>query len=102
MLCLLLIAQISAAAPPLDATYSTPALRQLVDRASIENHEPPASLRAYHSRVESELSMLVRDTLGREQAAQIEQLAVDATWLRNDRYALHVVGYRSQNFGVPY
>jgi hypothetical protein len=46
--------------------------------------------------------LLVRDTLGREQAAQIEQLAVNAMWIRDEQYALHVVGYRSQNIGVPY
>ena len=103
MLSLVLIAQIAAAAAtPPESTYSTPALRQLVERASVENRNPPASLRAYRSRVETELSLLVRDTLGREQAAQIEQLATDATWTREQRYDLRVVGYRSQNIGVPY
>ena len=100
MLTLLLIAQL-AATPP-ESTYSTPALRQLIDRASVENRQPPPSLRGYRSRVETELSLLVRDTLGREQSAQIEQLATDATWSREERYDLHVVGYRSQNVGVPY
>jgi hypothetical protein len=101
MVFLLLLAQLTAAAPH-DSTYSSPELRRLIERASIENHEPPPSLRGYSSRVESELSLLVRDTLGREQAAQIEQLAANATWTRNERYDLHVVGYRSQNIGVPY
>src|SRR5689334_4267958 len=99
---LMAFAQLSAAVPPTDSTYSTPALRRLIERAAVENHEPPASLRAYRSRIESELSLLVRDTLGREQAAQIEQFAANATWTRNDRYDLRIVGYRSQNIGVPY
>jgi hypothetical protein len=102
MIPLLLIAQLAAAAPSPESTYSTPALRRLVERASIENHDPPQSLQAYRSRVETELSLLVRDTLGREQSAQIEQLATDATWTRDQQYDLHVVGYRSQNIGVPY
>jgi hypothetical protein len=99
---LVVVAQITAAAAPADPTYSTPALRHLVERAAVENHEPPASLRAYRSRVESELSLLVRDTLGREEAAEIEQFAANARWIRNDRYDLRIVGYRSQNIGVPY
>ena len=101
MLSLLLIAQIAVAVPP-ESTYSTPALRQLVERAALENRRPPASLHGYRSRIETELSLLMRDTLGREQSAQIEQLATDATWTRAQRYDLRVVGYRSQNIGVPY
>src|SRR5689334_10576700 len=99
---LIAVAQIAAAAPPTNSTYSTSALKDLIGRAAVENHEPPPSLRAYRSRVESELSLLVRDTLGREQAAQIEQVAANAAWTRNDRYDLRIVGYRSQNIGVPY
>jgi len=102
MLSLLLVAQIAAASAPTDSIYSTPALRQVVERASVQNRNPPPSLRGYRSRVETELSLLVRDTLGREQSAQIEQLATDATWTREQRYDLHVIGYRSQNIGVPY
>lgn len=104
MISLLLIAQIAVARTdgPVDSTYSSPALRRFVERAAVENHEPPASLRAYRSRIETELSFMVRDTLGREASAQIEQIASDATWARNDGYDLHIVGYRSQNIGVPY
>jgi hypothetical protein len=103
MISLLLIAQIATAAPPFgDSTYSSTALRRLVERAAIENREPPASLHGYHSHIETELSLIVRDTLGREQSAQIEQVASDASWARDERYDLHIVGYRSQNVGVPY
>jgi len=104
MITLLLIAQLAAAplGTPRDSTYASEALQRLIERAAIENHEPPASLKAYRSRVETELSLIVRDTLGREQSAQIEQIASDATWTRNDQYDLRIVGYRSQNIGVPY
>ena len=101
MLILFLCAQLSAAMPA-DSTYASPALREFVARAAIENRFPPAALRAYRSRIETELSLLIRDTLGRERSAEVEQLASDAAWTRGDRYDLHIVGYRSQNIGVPY
>ena len=46
--------------------------------------------------------LIIRDTLGREHSAEIEQIASDGSWSRNGRYELHIVGYRSQNIGVPY
>ena len=103
MIFFLLFAQIaSASAPRADSNYSSPALRALVQRAANENRLPPADLRSYKSSVETELSLLIRDTLGREQSAQIEQIAASATWSRGDSYNLHILGYRSQNIGVPY
>jgi hypothetical protein len=74
----------------------------MVAAAAINNREPPAELRGYGARVETELSLIIRDTLGRERAAQIEQLAAAAGWRRSGLYDLHVVGYRSQSVGVPY
>jgi hypothetical protein len=91
-----------AAATPVDSTYASAALHALVARAATENRFPPAALKAYRSRIETELSLLIRDTLGRERSAEVEQLATDALWTRGDRYDLHIVGYRSQNIGVPY
>jgi hypothetical protein len=82
-----------AAATPVDSTYASAALHALVARAATENRFPPAALKAYRSRIETELSLLIRDTLGRERSAEVE---------RGDRYDLHIVGYRSQNIGVPY
>ena len=99
---LIAVAQIAAASPPAHSTYATLALQHLIDRAAVANHDPPPTLRAYRGQIESELSLLVRDTLGREQAAEIEQFAANATWTRNQRYDLRIVGYRSQNIGVPY
>src|SRR5512133_1211172 len=100
MFTLLLCAQLVA--PSVDSTYASPALRRLVARAATENRFPPAALRSYRSRIETELSLLVRDTLGRERSAEVEQLATDALWTRSDRYELRIVGYRAQNAGVPY
>src|SRR2546430_12767291 len=101
MLTLLLCAQILNALPR-DSIYSSPGVRRLVARAAAENRVPPPALRSYRSHIETELSLLVRDTLGRERSAEVEQLATDATWSRDDRYGLHIVGYRAQNVGVPY
>ena len=35
-------------------------------------------------------------------AREIEQVASEGRWTRDGRYELHIVGYRSQNIGVPY
>src|SRR3954468_5717947 len=102
MLNLLLCAQLVGAAVPVDSTYASPALRALIARAVVENRRPPEDFRSYTSRIESELSLLIRDTLGREHTAQVEQLAANASWNRDGRYDLHFVGYRSQSVGVPY
>jgi hypothetical protein len=102
MLFLILAAQLARSVPARDSTYATPALREVIARAAVANHVPPAALRGYRSHIESELSLMVRDTLGRELTAQIEQIATAATWQRTGRYDLHVEGYRSQSIGIPY
>ena len=85
-----------------DSTYSTPALRRMVATAATANRIPPPNLRSYQSHIETELSLILRDTLGREHTAEVEQVATTARWNRGGRYDLHVVGYRSQSVGVPY
>ena len=102
MLCHLLVLQLAVTAASPDSTYSSAALRTFISAAASNNRVPPAALRGYHARVESELSLIVRDTLGRERAAQVEQLAMNAGWERGQRYDLRVIGYRSQSVGVPY
>jgi hypothetical protein len=101
MLAPLLMLQLAQSPVPVPV-YSSPALREFVEAAAASNHEPPATLSGYRARVESELSLIVRDTLGRERSAQIEQVALDANWSRGSEYDLRVVGYRSQSVGVPY
>jgi hypothetical protein len=99
MFSLVLLAQLTVAAPP--TVYSSPALRDLVARAVIANRAPPPDLRGYRARVESEFSINIRDTLGRERAGQIEQIASRVEWERDGTYDMHVVGYRSQSLGSP-
>lgn len=104
MVTLLLCAQLAAALPNLtaDSTYSSAALRSLVADASDANRRVPDSLASYASRIETETSLIVRDTLGREHTSEVEQLATSAHWQRDGRYDLHILGYRSQSVGVPY
>jgi hypothetical protein len=96
MLPLILFAQLSAAADPI---YSSPAVRDLVTQAAVANHAPPPTFAGYRAHVESEFSLLLRDTLGRERSAQIEQLASAVHWARGSSYEMHVLGYRSQSIG---
>ena len=96
---LLIFAQL-AVAP--DSTYASAAVHALVARAAVANHAPPPAFRGYRAHVESELSLLLRDTLGRERAAQIEQFASAIAWDRGGEYEMHVVGYRAQSLGSPF
>lgn len=98
MLVLALLLQVQAA----DSVYSSSALREFIARAAVQNRAPPLSLTGYNATVESELALILRDSLGRELVGQIEQLAARAEWERNGRYELHVVGFRSQSLGTPY
>jgi len=91
-----------AEGPRGDSTYATPALRALVSAAADSNRHPPRELRGYTSRVETEVGLIIRDSLGRENAGEIEQMTSRAKWTRDGPYDLHVIGYRSQTVGVPY
>ncbi len=101
MLGAFLVLQLAAASRSAP-TYSTPALEAFIAAAATANRAPPPDLLGYGARIESELSLLVRDTLGRERVAQVEQVAMTATWARGADYSLRVIGYRSQTVGVPY
>jgi hypothetical protein len=98
------VAQLAAASTQsgADSIYASAALREMVAVAAASNREPPPEFRSYEARVETELSLVIRDTIGRERAAQVEQLAATARWQRMGVYDLHIVGYRSQSVGVPY
>ena len=98
MLALALALQLQVA----DSTYATPALRDFIAQAAVGNRAPPPALKGYRANVESELALILRDTLGRELVGQIEQLAAEANWKRDGQYSLHVVGFRSQSLGTPY
>ena len=86
----------AAVSPP----YATPGLRRLVAAAALANGRPPDSLAGYAARVESEMALGLRDTLGVDRTTQVEQFALDTRWHRSGRYDLHVVGYRSRASSV--
>jgi hypothetical protein len=102
MIGFLLWAQLAAASQMVDSTYATPALRALVAAVATSNRQPPIALGGYTSHIETEVSLLIRDSLGREHTAEVEQMATAGSWKRDGEYDLHVVGYRSQSVGVPY
>jgi hypothetical protein len=86
-------------APP-DSVYSTAAVRQLVERASVANRRIPDGLRGYQARVESEMAFIARQPDGIEQTFTVEQAATTVRWDRSGQFEQRVVGYRSQSVGV--
>ena len=84
---------------PLDSTYSTDALRTLVERASVQNRRVPDSLFVYTARAESELAIAARQADGVEQTFAVEQTDNVVRWRRTGDYEQRVVGYRSQSVG---
>lgn len=102
MLLALVMAQVAAAqAKPVDSVYATEALRNVVQAAAVANREAPSALNAYRAHLETEIGLLIVDTLGRERTGQIEQLGSTATWSRDSGYNAHVIGYRTQSAGMP-
>jgi hypothetical protein len=72
-------------------------LKALVDSAATHNRIVPESLASYRAHIESEITVVIRQSSGTESATQIEQAASEARWLRNGAYDQHVVGYRVQS-----
>jgi hypothetical protein len=101
MVGLLLVALMQgAASAPVDSVYSTAAVRQLVERASVANRRVPDALRGYRARVESEMAFIARQPDGTEQTFTVEQTASTVRWDRSGRFEQRVIGYRSQSVGV--
>ena len=101
MLAVLLAAAAQISAPaPVDSTYSTPAVRRLVERASVANRHVPDSLRGYQARVESEMAFVARQADGTEQTFSVEQTENAVQWDRTGHYEQRVIGYRSQSVGL--
>ncbi|HYN82347.1 MAG TPA: hypothetical protein VES88_12655 [Gemmatimonadaceae bacterium] len=89
-------AQDSTSAKP---TYESVRLETLVSEAARINALIPERLRAYRARIETEMSIALIDSAGRERTAQLEQIASDVRWRAADRYDQRVIGYRSQAIG---
>ncbi|HJP86950.1 MAG TPA: hypothetical protein VJ852_13235 [Gemmatimonadaceae bacterium] len=91
-----LVAQIPARPP------DSSALEQLLSAAARVNSQIPDRLRSYRARIETEMSVVVLDSGGRERSTQIEQIASDVRWRAPDRYDQRVIGYRSQSIGPTF
>ena len=87
--------------PTLPRTDSSALGRLLTDAARV-NSQIPDRLRAYRARIETEMSVVVLDSGGRERSTQIEQIASDVRWRAPDRYDQRVIGYRSQSIGPTF
>ncbi|HEY3114074.1 MAG TPA: hypothetical protein VGJ62_10350, partial [Gemmatimonadaceae bacterium] len=95
-LCVLLVgassrsgfAQVSTPAPVADSSSS---LAALLAEAARVNAQIPNRLMAYRARIESEMSLVLLDSGGRERTAQLEQVASDVRWRAPDRYDQRVV-----------
>ncbi len=79
--------------------YESPALESLIAEAAATNSAIPERLRAYRARVETEMSVAVTDSAGRERTTQVEQIASEVRWRAPFRYDQRVVGYRTQSVG---
>ncbi len=99
MLALLFMLSQTAAQDTL--TYASPALRQVIARAESANAAPPADLRGYSARYESEVALvkLLPDRI--QGASTIEQTAGVFTWLADSGYGQRQLGYRVVTTGVP-
>src|SRR4051812_21985779 len=92
------------APPPAASASVVPpgGLTALLAEAARVNAQVPERLRAYRARIESEMSLVVLDSGGRERTAQLEQIASDVRWRAPDRYDQRVIGYREQSVGVTF
>src|SRR5437773_1454521 len=81
---------------------SSSALAALIAEAARVNARIPDRLRAYRARIETEMSLVVLDSGGRERTAQLEQVASDVRWRAPDRYDQRVIGYRHQSIGPTF
>jgi hypothetical protein len=86
-------------APPTTEPALTPAIRDLVARASKNNALPP-DLISYRATAETEISILLRREEGTEAVAAVEQVASTLRWNRTGAYEQHVTGYRNQQIGA--
>ncbi len=88
--------------PSVTAPTDSSALATLLAEAARVNAQIPERLRAYRARIETEMSIVVLDSGGRERTTQLEQIASDVRWRAPDRYDQRVIGYRNQSIGPTF
>jgi hypothetical protein len=82
-----------------EITASQRPLQELLADASRRNRLPD-DLVSYRTKVETEITMLLRREEGAEAVAAVEQVASTLRWNRTGAYDQRVVGYRSQQVGA--
>lgn len=87
---------------PAPTITDSAALAVLLAEAARVNAQIPDRLRAYRAGIETEMSIVVLDSGGRERTAQLEQIASDVRWRSPDRYDQRVIGYRHQSIGPTF
>ena len=86
---------------PDTSAYASPALRTLVQHASAANAAPPAALRGYSARYESEVALTKLLPNRIEGTSTIEQTAGVFTWQHGVGFGQYQEGYRVVTTGVP-
>ncbi len=97
LICLMLPLQ--AALGPGDSTYASARVQRLVTRAAAAEAQPPEGLTSFTGHMESEIAVLVRDSMGTETATQVEQFAGRVSWRRDGALLQRVTGYRARLLG---
>lgn len=85
-----------------DSVYASARVRAVVAAAAARNAAPPASLRSYRARVETELSFVQSQSDGRETPLQLEQIASDLFWRADGAVTQEIIGYRAQTLGASF
>src|SRR5205085_12298418 len=96
----MIVAQVTASVS-VDSTYASTALRQTIALAAEANRVVPAKLASYRAHVETEMAMILVDTLGRERTGQVEQMGGRVRWRPDSGFFTHIEGYRTQSTGFP-
>jgi hypothetical protein len=96
---LIIVAQVAVAS--VDSTYASQALREVIARAATTNGVVPPTLAGYRAHIETEMALILVDTLGRERSGQIEQMGGHVRWKPDSGFFTHIEGYRTQSTGFP-
>jgi hypothetical protein len=96
---LLVVAQVAGVSP--ESTYASSELRGVVERAARANRVVPPTLASYRAHLESEMALIIVDTLGRERTGQVEQFGGFARWNADSGLVTNIAGYRIQTTGLP-
>jgi hypothetical protein len=93
MIVVMLFAQLAVTPARIDSVYSSPAVRDLVTAAAVENRRLAQFVPAFRARVESELAMVTQDSIDREMAFFTQQHASTVQW-KDGSFTVRVISAR--------